>query len=411
MQDLSWFLPSWPPVFGELVRFGALLVAGLLGGELAHRLAGLPRVMGYVLAGVACGPHGLGLMQAPLFAGARVFVDLALGLIVFELGHRFDLEWLARNRWLALAALGESLGAFFAIYAGLLYFDYPPLLAAAAAAVGTATSPAVVMVVAHDLRASGQITERMLLFTAVNCVFAYVALTLMLPFLHLEHESSWRSAILHPLYLLGGAALLGFFGCQLLLGIAKWLGKREDRQFILMVALVVLMVGCARALHVPVVVTLLAFGILARNLDDDHVLLPLRFGYAGQLLFVVLFVLSGASLDFSGLEAVAAVTAVFVVVRFLGKAVAILALGRLSGLRAGGAGLLSLSLLPMSGLAVVMVYDTALLYPRFGAELAAVVLSAVALLELIGPLATQFALRQAGETHPEPRAGEARAEA
>ena len=33
MQDLSWFLPSWPPVFGELVRFGALLVAGLLGGD------------------------------------------------------------------------------------------------------------------------------------------------------------------------------------------------------------------------------------------------------------------------------------------------------------------------------------------------------------------------------------------
>ena len=406
MQDVSWFLPSWPPDFGELVRFGALLVAGLLGGELAHRFATLPRVTGYVLAGVACGPHALDLVHAPMLAGTRVFVDLALGLIVFELGHRLDLDWLGRNRWLALAALGESLGAFFAIYAGLLYFDYPPLLAAAAAAVGTATSPAVVMVVAHDLRASGQITERMLLFTAVNCVFAYVALTLLLPFLHLEHETSWRSAILHPLYLLGGAGLLGFAGCQLLLVIARWLGKREDRQFILMVAVVVLMVGCARALQVPVVVALLALGMLARNLDDDHVLLPLRFGYAGQLLFVVLFVLSGASLDFGGLQAVAAVTAVFVVVRFLGKAIAILALGRLSGLRAGGAGLLSLSLLPMSGLAVVMVYDTAVLYPRFGAELAAVVLSAVALLELVGPLVTQFALRRAGETHLEAIAGE-----
>lgn len=406
MQDVSWFLPSWPPAFGELVRFGALLVAGLLGGELAHRFAALPRVTGYVLAGVACGPHALDLVHAPMLAGTRVFVDLALGLIVFELGHRLDLDWLGRNRWLALAALGESLGAFFAIYAGLLYFDYPPLLAAAAAAVGTATSPAVVMVVAHELRASGQITERMLLFTAVNCVFAYVALTLLLPFLHLEHESNWRAAILHPLYLLGGAGLLGFAGCWLLLGIARWLGKREDRQFILMVAVVVLMVGCARALNVPVVVALLAFGMFTRNLDDDHVLLPLRFGYAGQLLFVVLFVLSGASLDFGGLEAVAAVTAVFVVVRFLGKAIAILALARLSGLRAGGAGLLSLSLLPMSGLAVVMVYDTAVLYPRFGAELAAVVLSAVALLELVGPLVTQFALRQAGETHPEAIAGE-----
>ena len=401
MRDLTSFLPAWPLQFGDLALFGALLLAGMLGGELANRVASLPRVTGYVLVGVLCGPHALDLVHAPLFAGSRVVVDLALGLIVFELGHRFDMAWFARNRWLAIGALGESLGAFFAIYAGLLYFDHPPLLAACAAAVGAATSPAVVVVVAQDLRASGQITERMLLFTAVNCAFAYVALMLFMPFVHLEHESSWRMAILHPLYLLAGAALLGLLGSQLMLGLAGWLGKREDRQFILLVALVVLVVGLARALNLPVVVALLTFGMLVRNLDSDHALLPLRFGHASQLLFVVLFVLTGASLDFSGLETVAAVTAVFVVVRFLGKALSVLALGRLSGLRAGGAGLLSLSLLPMSGLAVVMIYDTAAIYPRFGAELAAVVLSAVAVLELLGPLATQFALKHAGETHPE----------
>jgi Kef-type K+ transport system membrane component KefB len=232
-------------------------------------------------------------------------------------------------------------------------------------------------------------------------VFAYVMLMLFMPLVHLQHETSWRSAILHPLYLLLGAAFLGFAGSQLLLWLAKWLGKREDRQFILLVALVVLVVGLARTLNLPVVVALLALGMLARNLDYDHALLPLRFGYAGQLLFVVLFVLSGASLDFTGLDTAAFVAGVFIVTRFLGKAVAILLLGRLSGLRAGGAGLLSLGLLPMSGLAVVMIYDTAAIYPRFGAELAAVVLSAVAVLEVIGPLATQYALRRAGEAHPE----------
>jgi Kef-type K+ transport system membrane component KefB len=401
MQGFSWFLPSWPPAFGELVLFGGLLLAGLLGGELAHRAAALPRITGWVLVGVACGPHALGLLREPLFAGARVFVDLALGLIVFELGHRFDFGWLARNRWLAVAALGESLGAFLAIYAGLVYFGHAPLLAACAAAVGTATSPAVVTVVARELRASGQITERMLLFTAVNCVAAYVALMLFMPLVHLEHAAGWRSALLHPLYLMAGAALLGFAGAQVMLVLARWLGKREDRQFVLLVALVVLVVGLARALNLPVVAALLALGVLARNLDLDHALLPVRFGQAGQFLFVVLFVLTGASLDFGGLDTVAWVAALFIVTRFLGKAVAILALGRLSGLRAGGAGLLSLSLLPMSGLAVVMVHDTAAIYPSFGAELAAVVLSAVAVLELLGPLATQFALRQAGETHPE----------
>ncbi len=401
MQDLALFLPQWPPLFGQLVLFGALLIAGLVGGELANRYLGLPRITGYVLTGIAFGPQALGLLQQPLAGEARVIVDLALGLVMFELGHRLDFEWLRRNPWLALAAIGESLGAFFAIFAGMLYLGFEAPLAAGAAAVGTATSPAVVMLVAHELRASGQITERMILFTAVNCVFAFVALALLLPVLHLEREGELRTAILHPLWLLGGAALLGFLACQLMLWLAGWLGKREDRQFVLLVALIVLVVGLARSGGVTVVAALLAFGIFARNNDYDHVLLPLRFGYAGQLLFVLLFVITGASLVFDALAPAGLIVGLFIVVRSLGKAVSILAFGRLSGLRAGGAGLLAVGLLPMSGLAVVMVYDTGALFPGFGSELAVIVLSAVALLELFGPLATQYALRRAGETHPE----------
>jgi hypothetical protein len=59
--------------------------------------------------------------------------------------------------------------------------------------------------------------------------------------------------------------------------------------------------------------------------------------------------------------------------------------------------LLCLALTPMSGTAVGMVHRTGQLYPDFGANLAAIVLSAVLILELIGPVAVQFALKQAGE--------------
>ncbi len=44
-----------------------------------------------------------------------------------------------------------------------------------------------------------------------------------------------------------------------------------------------------------------------------------------------------------------------------------------------------------------MVHGTANLYPEFGAKLAAIVLSAVLILELAGPLAVQFALKRARE--------------
>lgn len=401
MKEFAWFLPAWPLELSEPFLYGAFLVIGLAGGEFVQRMMGLPRITGYVLVGVVAGPEGVGAIQGALGAHSRLFVDLALGFVMFELGHRLDFEWLRRNRWLFVSAIGEAAGAFAAIFAALVYLGFAPLLAAAAAAVGTATSPAVVMLIVNETRASGQITERMLLFTATNCVIAYLALTLLLPFLHLQHEGGWKSAILHPMYLLSGALLLGFVACQALLWLAAWFGKREDRQFILLVAFVVLVVGLARSTGVSVVASLLALGVFARNLDDEHALMPLRFGHAGQLLFVVLFVLTGASLEFAALPVAGAVAIVFLVVRFLGRSVALLAFSRLSGLRAGGAGLLSVALLPMSGLAIVMVRDTAMLFPAFGAELAAVVLSAVAIMEIIGPLATLFALKSAGETHPE----------
>src|SRR5512139_664527 len=127
MQELLWFLPAWPPGFDEPMAFGALLLAGLVGGEVVNRVLALPRITGYVLAGIACGPYGLGLGEGPLFSKARLFVDLALGLILFERGARLDFAWLARNRWLSVAAVGESLGAFFAISAALLYAGFAPL--------------------------------------------------------------------------------------------------------------------------------------------------------------------------------------------------------------------------------------------------------------------------------------------
>ncbi|HEX9183489.1 MAG TPA: cation:proton antiporter [Burkholderiales bacterium] len=398
-MDLS-FLPALPPVFGQTFLVGALLLAGLLGGELARRALGLPRIVGYALTGVLLGPQVSGVLGPHALGNARVLIDLSLGLIVFELGHRLDFQWLRRNRWLFAAAVAESVFCFWAIHAAMLAFGFAPLLAASAAAIGTATSPAVVLLVAHELRAAGQVTERMLLFTAVNSVFAYVSVTLLLPFLHLQHAAAWSLAVLHPLYLLGGSALAGVAASHALLWLARWVGKREDRQFILLVAVVVLAVGIARNLNLSVVVTLLTLGLLARNLDRRHVLLPLRFGYGGQLFFVILFVLTGASLQFAPLGSVGLAVAAFVAARFAGKALALLAFARLSGVSTVNAGLLSLALLPMSGMAVVMVLDTAALYPEFGGELAAIVLSAVAVLELLGPIATQFALKRAGEADP-----------
>ena len=115
------------------------------------------------------------------------------------------------------------------------------------------------------------------------------------------------------------------------------------------------------------------------------------------MFYVVLFVVGGARLDVLGLMTGGAIAAAYVVARFVGKSIGVMSLTYFSGARAGAAGLLCIALTPMSGIALAMVHETANLYPRFGAQLASIVLSAVLILELIGPIAVQFALKRAGE--------------
>jgi Kef-type K+ transport system membrane component KefB len=403
MPDLP-FLPAFPLVLSQLMLFGALLAFGLIAGEAFRRYLALPRITGYVAAGVLLGPEVSGLLSRDSLFEARLLIDLSIGLVVFELGYRLNLDWLRRNRWLSGAALAESALCFGVIYLALALLGFRPMLAATAAAIGTATSPAVVMLVSAELRSEGQITERLLLFTAVNTVFAYVVLTLLLPLLHLEQRADWRMALLHPLYLFAGTLLVGYLACLALLQLARWVGKREERQFVLLIAVIVLAIGTAHSLNLSVPLAVLALGMLARNRDRSHALLPARLGPGAQLFFVILFVLTGASLEFHafGTAAVGAVAA-FIAARFVGKALAVVSLGRASGISLRAAAWLSVALLPMSGLAVVMVRDPVALYPSFGRELAAVMLSVIVVLELAGPVATQWALRRAGEARPEER--------
>ncbi len=396
------FLPQ-APVVSQLLLLGILLLAALGVGEAMRRYGRVPRITGYVVVGAVLGPEGARLVDGNALFEMRLLVDLAVGLVVFDLGRRLDVTWLRRNRWLVPAALAESVLCFGAIFGALVFLGFAPLLASIAAAIGTATSPAVVILVSEELRSEGQVTERLMLFTAVNTVFAYLLLALLLPFLHMEHHVDWVTAVLHPMYVFAGAAAAGAISSFALLRIARWLGKKEDRQFILQIAVVVITIGVAHTLKLSVPVALVTLGLLARNTDKGHDLISVPYGHGGQVFFLILFVLTGASLEFHVFGTGAAVAvAVYIVVRFLGKAAALLAFGAASGVPRGGAGLLAFALIPLSGQAVVMVRDTASLYPLFGRELAAIVLSAVAVLELVGPIATEFALRRAGEAHPEP---------
>jgi Kef-type K+ transport system membrane component KefB len=397
MHDVD-FLPSLPLPLTGLALIGATLLAGLICGELFQRVLRLPRITGYVLAGLVLGPGTLDLMGEELRDSARILLEVALGLILFELGSRVDYLWLRRNPWLLATSLAESVLSFLAIYFVLAALAVAPLHALIAAAIGMGTSPSVLLMVIHDQRADGPLTEQAVNLTALNNAFAVLTFTMLLAQLHMQYQAGLHVVLLHPVYLLAGSLLLGWLASMLMLLLARWLGKLEDLQFVLLVGVILLTVGCAVMLKLSVLIALLALGVIARNRDRHRSLLPVEFGTAAQFFFVGLFVLTGAYLSAADLLRAGWVALAYVAARTLGKLLGIALFAPLSGLRPRKAGLLGLALTPMAGVAVVLVQVTTQVYPVFGEELAPIVLSAVLLLAIVSPGAVQLALRLAGET-------------
>lgn len=402
------FLPTLPLTLSYPLLFGTLLVAGMLGGEVARRLR-LPRIIGYVLVGFAIAPAAAAMNLGPLLDEARIFVDIALGLVLFDLGRRLDIGWLKRDWTLAASAIGESALTFGIVFATLLHFGFDAVQAGLAAAIAMATSPAVVLLVAQDARAEGQVTERAFTLVALNSLLASVIVTILLATIHYEVRLDLDTAVLHPLYLFAGSLALGGAMASLARTLARRLDRSPELHFTLVAGLVVAAVGLAQTARVSVILALLAFGMFSRGVEHRHDLMAVDLGRASRLFYVVLFVITGASLPLSAFESAGWVAAAFVAARTAAKFAGVLLFAPLGGVRVRQALALGATLLPMSSLALLLQHDVVRLYPEFGQSLAAVLLASVIVMEIAGPLAVQWGLRFAGETPPEPGPMAARA--
>ncbi|MGE5094201.1 MAG: cation:proton antiporter [Betaproteobacteria bacterium] len=393
------FLPTLPFEMSYPLLFGALLVAGMLGGEVA-RLVRVPRIIGYIVVGFLIGPLVQAMHMRPLIEEARIFVDLALGLVLFDLGRRMDVRWMRRDWTLAACGLAESGLAFFGVFATLMAFEFGPVQAGLAAAMAMTASPAVLLLVVHDTRSEGQVTERALNLVALNGLLASVLATIMLGSAHFQMRVDLETAVLHPMYLFLGSLALGGAMAGVARFIARTVEKDREVHFSLIAGLVVAAVGLASLLKLPVILALLAFGLFARNDQRGYDLLNVNLAPVGRLLYIVLFVITGASLPLGLLPGTFGIALAVVAARAAGKMVGVLAVAPVGGLRMQQAVGLGLSLLPMSSLPLLMLHDILRVFPQFGQELTAAFLSAIVIMEIIGPLTVQYGLHVAGESLP-----------
>lgn len=402
-MDPLHFLPAWPPAATPLGWIAVLLLAAIIAGEAVRRFLRASRVIGYLAVGALLGPAAGSVIDSATASQLRIFVDIAVGMLLFELGQRVDLSWLRRNPSLLAASLLEAALTFMLVYLAMGWFGIRPLTAAAAALLAVATSPAVVMTVVKDLRAQGQVTERVMLFTALNTAYAVIGLALMAGLLPQEGNRSPAIMVLHPLYLVAGSLVLAGVLAIVMLSLLRLFGRRPAFQFSATVSLVLLTVAAAAMLKLSVPLALLLLGVFGRLFDYERHFVSLKFGETAMLFIVLLFALAGASLEFAGWAAAAPLALAFVGARLVGKSLPILLLSNASGLALRKSALVGLALAPMSGLSLLILHELLQQSPSLASEIGSAMFLAIAILAFAGPLATGFALRRAGEAAEDSR--------
>lgn len=391
------FLPTWPFPVNTLFFFGFLLFCGAMGGYVAHRWPWLPSITGFMVVGLVAGPNVLGLISPEALEKSSILVDVALALILYRLGLSLDVKRFVNDRSLVFISLAESTLTFAAVYLCLAWFGISGLAAAVIATIAISSSPAVLIHVAHELGASGPVTDRSMSLVALNNVIAFMAFAAVLPALYGQAEAPLFVMIGAPLYqVLGSAALGAVMGWVLHLAARKTKAAHQY-QLALVIGAVMMTVGAALVLNLSALFAPLMLGMVVRSLERANLVADIEFGPSFELFFIVLFVYAGANMHVSEMLHYwpAALALVFARsgAKWLGVTTAASAF-RTPLRQAATSGLL---LMPMAGLAIGLVNTTVALFPAEGMVVGSMVLAAVAILETIGPPIAARALRWSGD--------------
>jgi Kef-type K+ transport system membrane component KefB len=393
----------------EILSVGLILIAALVAGH-AAQLVRIPEVTGYLLVGLLIGPSVFDLIGHDDVKTLGFLSEVALGLILFSIGSIFEARnFLKVGAGVARITVFEAGSAFVLVFFGLLAAGQAFPVALLLGVIAMETAPATTLMVLHEYDARGPMTDRLLALIALNNMLVLLTFGLVAAGLGLFSGAA-ESVLLTGYRAVYGLVwtTVGSVALGVLLGLVidAWAARAKEsgEAMILAMGVVLIGVGAARALSLSPLFTTLAIGATVANTSHRGDDLLAALGRVDPPFYAAFFVLAGAELNVSSLNALGLGGLAYVVLR---------ALGKVAGARLGMRGqdlpppvrrYLGVCLISSSSLAVGLTIQIRHSFPDLAAPVTGIVLAAVLVFEIAGPLLTRHALVRSGEaqTTPDP---------
>ena len=387
----------------ELTSLGLILLLALLAGHLV-KVVKIPEVTGYIIAGIALGPSVLGWVSSENLLALEVLSEVALGLILFSIGSVFEFKRFRKiGRQVLFLTLVESTLAAFLVVAGILFIGQSWQVALLLGAVAIATAPASTLMVIRECDSAGPLTDNMLGIIAVNNLFCITAYALAAAAIDLASgvgatplvEAIYRAV--YPLvWQLAGSAALGYL-VGLMLAAWSTQVRVTGEMLILLAGSILLCVGVSNLLDLSPLVASLSVGATMANLTERSRSLFDTLSGTDPPFYAIFFVIAGADLDLSLVSTMGFIGIIYVVGRAIGKFVGAVVGARWLALHPNVQNFLGFGLMAQAGLAVGLTIAIDQRFETFAPIVSTVVLAAVAIFEMVGPISARFALVKSGE--------------
>lgn len=388
----------------EILLIGLLLLAGLTLGVLGSYLFRVPRVVGYIFAGILFAPDLLGgPLGAETTEWTRPIVAVTLGIIAYLIGGAATVSQLRQLGWtIVTATVGKVTGSFLAVLVGFSLFgmavaDVPGWsLALLLAAIATTTAPAAIVAIIHQYRARGPLTTALLGMVALDDALALVIFSLVLAAIE---STGFGAAIPAIIWEIIAAIGFGLAGGYLIERTARYLPEQELKLVVLLGG-IILLTGLAEAWHFSPLLAAMALGFSTRLFAGAHsepLFRPLE--QLQEVVFVLFFTLAGLHFAPAVVLSHAWLIVLYFLLRAGGQIVGAMIGARLAGAPRVISHNVGLVMLPQGGVAIgmaLMLTDVPSL--ESSALLIVNIVTATTLLtETFGAVATRFGLERAGE--------------
>ncbi|MCA8971077.1 MAG: cation:proton antiporter [Planctomycetes bacterium] len=405
----------------HLLILGLMLAAGQLAGQVAARV-GLPKIVGYLIAGIALSPETMPIVPRSFVTDTTLAMDIALAFITFEIGATLRLAKLRKlgRSILWLTAMEAEL-AFLVVTAGVVVLasvhgsafgladnEHALVFALILGALASATDPAATLAVSRQYRASGPVTDTVLSVAALDDVAGILnfALAMAVGRAFLGDGPISASQFVAPAVEITGCIATGAVGGLALAAAVSFVMRDRDSEgglIVIVLAVVGGVYGVLQWNEWDALLGTMTMGCVTANTSKrQQDVFALLARYTDELIFVLFFTASGMHLSLSTLADSLGVVSVFVLLRTVGKLVGARIGGRLGHAPPSVRRHAGFALLPQGGVVIGLALTTSrepVLRPMAPALLGIIIGSTV-IHELGGPLFARFALRRAGEIPP-----------